>query len=186
MSASTTLYTPRHVLDHVVRPTLAYLALPHAELNGLSERLLIATAAHESLGFACVYQMGSGPALSFWQIEPFTARDLWQRYVIARPSSLLALKLQSLLFPDRYITSGIPISFQPTDTVLRQLVINHPLACAIARLKYFDSSFKFPNVDSCRPEDLARIWKKYYNSEQGKGTEEEFLENYREYVEPLY
>lgn len=182
-TTSTTLYTPRYVLDHIVRPTLAYLNLPHAEINGPSERLVISTAAHESLGFTRVYQIGTGPALSFWQIEPVTARDLWERYVIRRFSSSLAIKLQSLVFPDRS-RSGAPIPLQPTDILLRQLAINHPLACAICRLKYFDSAFTFPYT--LTPQDCARIWKKYYNSDDGKGTIDEFLENYETYVAPLY
>src|SRR4051812_1862397 len=128
MSTTTTLYTPHYVLNHIVRPTLAYLNLPRAEINGPSERLIIATAAHESLGFTRVYQMGSGPALSFWQIEPVTARDLWNRYVIPRFSSSLAIKLQSLVFPDR----SNNVFLQPTDIMLRQLAVNHPLACALA------------------------------------------------------
>jgi hypothetical protein len=181
MSASITLYTSLYVLDHIVRPTLAYLNLPRAEINGPSERLIIATAAHESVGFTRVFQMGSGPALSFWQIEPVTARDLWNRYVIRRFSSSLAIKLQSLVFPDR--NSAVILS--PIDIMLRQLAINHPLACAVARLKYFDSSFTFQD-EFYRPEALARIWKKHYNSFEGKGTEEEFLENYHEYVTDLY
>lgn len=188
MSATNTFYTPRHILDHIVRPTLAYLALPHGEINGPAERLIISTGAHESLGFTRVYQMGKGsllnfkaPALSFWQIEPTTARDLWERYVVRRFSSSLAIKLQSLVFTDRS-TGAIPL--EPTAIVLRQLAINHPLACAIARLKYFDSSFSF--VYAPTPEYLASLWKRYYNSPQGAGTEEEFIENYREYVEPLY
>ena len=182
MSASTTLYTPRYVLDHIVRPTLAYLNLPRAEINGPSERLIISTAAHESLGFTRVYQIGKGPALSFWQIEPVTARDLWNRYVIRRFASSLAIKLQSLVFPFRSET----VNIQPTEIVLRQLAINHPLACAIARLKYFDSAFTFAKNPDLAPASLAQLWKKYYNSEQGKGTIEEFLENYDEYVAPLY
>jgi len=188
MDTSITLYTPRYVLDHIVRPTLSYLALPHSESGGSCERLIISTAAHESLGFTRVYQMGNGPALSFWQIEPFTARDLWSRYVIRRFSSSLAIKLQSLVFPVRIpVQNGIDLVSGPLDTVVRQLAINHPLSCAIARLKYFDSSFNFPESPAIlSPAELARYWKKYYNSEQGKGTEEEFLDNYETYIAPLY
>lgn len=185
----TSLYTPRHVLDHIVRPTLAYVNLPHGEISGPSERLIISTAAHESLGFTRIYQMSNGPALSFWQIEPATARYLWSRYVLDRPSSSLAIKLQSLVFPVRLTlpNGGIPISsLSPTDAMLRQLAINHSLACAIARLKYFDSPFQFQETDLDKPADLAGLWKKYYNSLVGKGTIEEFLENYETFISPLY
>lgn len=185
MSSPAALYTPRYVLDHIVRPTLAFLALPYAEIRGPSERLIISTGAHESLGFTRVHQMSNGPALSFWQIEPVTARDLWMRYVLRRFSSSLAIKLQSLVFPDRS-SSGIP-PLQPTDVLLRQLAINHPLACALCRLKYFDSSFVFGDTGtSIKPVELARIWKKYYNSDDGKGTIEEFVESYENHVAPLY
>ena len=35
------------------------------------------------------------------------------------------------------------------------------------------------------PDNLigySRYWKKYYNTEQGKGTEEEFVKNYNMYI----
>lgn len=185
ISNDATLYTPRFVLKHVVRPTLAFLNLPFPDIAGTSERLVFSTAAHESMGFRRVYQVGTGPALGFWQIEPVTARDLWTRYVIGRTSPL-ALKLQSLVFPDRSRAAGVPLPLQPTDVMLRQLAINHPLGCALCRLKYFDTPITLDENTIKAPADCARVWKKYYNSEQGAGTIQEFLENWEEYVAPLY
>jgi hypothetical protein len=182
-----TLYTPEYILHHIIRPTLSYCEFPQSSPGSSYEHLVFATGAHESLGYTQIYQMGGGPALSPWQIEPLTARNLWTRHVIGRTSPI-GLKLSSLVFLQRSISPSnmVLIPLNPTDNMLHQLATNFPLACAICRLKYYDSPFVLRPADDLTPNDYAQVWKMYYNSLKGKGTVDEFLSNYREFVAPVY
>jgi hypothetical protein len=65
--------------------------------------------------------------------------------------------------------------------IAEDLVRNDKLAICMCRVKYFQ-------VKEGLPSDLegwARYWKKYYNTPLGKGTEEDFIRDYKEYEEPL-
>ena len=46
------------------------------------------------------------------------------------------------------------------------------------RLKYWRVPKKMPNT----LEGRARYWKKYYNTDQGKGTEEKYMDTVKEYL----
>lgn len=72
--------TPALLLELTIRPTLATM-----RVDRLNERaiLLLAIAMQES-GLTFRRQMPSGPARSWWQIEPPTARDTLTRHAGAR------------------------------------------------------------------------------------------------------
>lgn len=163
---------PDHVLDYVVRPALAALGLP----GGLvAERLVLATGAHESMGFSCLHQLGGGPALGLFQMEPATFSDLWGRYSLQGgqgvDSNPLGWKLRGLL----QVRTSAPAA---------QLTFNLQFAAAMCRVHYYARPFAMPT--EAAPEDLAIIWKNHYNTSAGKGEVGQFLSNYRRYVAPLY
>lgn len=160
---------PDQLLIHVVRPTLATLGLPGGVL---AEKLLLGTAAQES-NFRCLHQLGNGPALSLWQIEPVTARD-----TIERCPAALRLSIFRLLPSWDKAPSA--------ESVITQLPGNLYLGAALCRIVYYMkpfSSWSVPSyvMDRLRTTDLdwcAGTWKHFYNTPRGAGTENEFIENW--------
>src|SRR5688572_16355114 len=72
----------KELLCYVVRPALKSLGGSMASES--AERLVLYTAAVESK-FRNIQQIGGGPAVGLWQVEPFTFRDLRDRVVPKRP-----------------------------------------------------------------------------------------------------
>lgn len=124
--------------------------------------LLMGTCAQESAMGKYRRQLGGGPALGVFQMEPATFRDIAENYLNHRPD--LKEKILKL--------SGVDALDNPDD-----LVFNDRLAVCMARVHYL-------RVKEAIPSDLdgwARYWKKYYNTPKGKGTEYEFVCNYKRY-----
>lgn len=124
--------------------------------------LLMGTCAQESAMGKYRRQLGGGPALGVFQMEPATFRDIVENYLNHRPD--LKEKILKL--------SGVDALDNPDD-----LVFNDRLAVCMARVHYL-------RVKEAIPSDLdgwARYWKKYYNTPKGKGTEYEFVCNYKRY-----
>lgn len=159
---------PQQFRDLIVRPVLSLLALPSPHF---SEHLLMGTAAQESR-FRYLKQLGSGPALGLFQMEPATFRDLWDRIVLR---STVGREVQEFLVP------GV--------APLSQLVWNLHFACAMCRIHYYARSFSMPDLEVGKrpdPRVLGGIWKQHYNTAMGKGTVEEFVRNYASLVAPIY
>ena len=155
-----------HIHDYltcVVKPTLKYLNMHSVA----AEQLVLGTAVQES-GLRYLLQIG-GPALGFFQMEPATHDDLWENYLAFRGD--LKVKVEFLL--SRYPARR-----------LDQLTLNHMYACAMCRLHYLRRPEALPREGDA--EDMARYWKKYYNTELGAGTEPMFTLVFKEYVLPLY
>lgn len=82
------LYLP-HVYALWVQPALA--ALP-ASLNTLSaQQGVLGIGNTESAGYRYIKQIGFGPALGFWQMEPATHDDAWANFIHFRPALQTAL-----------------------------------------------------------------------------------------------
>lgn len=125
--------------------------------------LLLGTAAQES-GFGTYLKQIKGPALGVFQMEPATETDIWKNY----------LSYQTELRGRVIQVSGVS---GPTRLHLKGNLIYQ---IALCRLHYLRRPEPLPAADDL-PE-LAGYWKAYYNTPQGRGTEDEFLENYRRYV----
>jgi len=125
--------------------------------------LLLGTAAQESR-FGTYLQQISGPALGVFQMEPATEIDTWQNFLCYRP------KLSNLVARCTLISSSNP----------EALVWNLAYSVAMARIRYYRSPIALPDADDV--ESLAVYWKRVYNTLQGKGTAEEFVKNYQQYV----
>ncbi len=109
------------------------------------------TAAKESkLGF-WIHQLGSGPALSPWQIEPATfdwLRGAFPQYLAKRDSS--------------------------------ELVYDLRLGALAARIRYLVDPEPLPKASDVK--GMAQMWKRVFNTEQGKGTVDEAIIAYTKYV----
>ena len=124
--------------------------------------LILGTIAQESAFGKYRKQLGNGPALGICQIEPDTFNDCVVNYLNFRHE----LKRKVLE------VSGVD-SFNAND-----LYLNDRLSICICRVKYMRNSEAIPNTI----EGYANYWKKYYNSEDGKGKPEEFIENFHRFV----
>ena len=150
---------PGHFRSYIVRPTLEIMDLPNAQV---AEDLLVGTALVESkLRF--LRQIGGGPALGFYQIEPATHDDLWNNYLHNRE-------------PLNYRARGL---LAPRPSELDQLVTNPAYATAIARLIYWRRPEPLPETGDVL--GYAAYWKAHFNTEEGAGEENHFIETYERY-----
>jgi len=70
--------------------------------------------------------------------------------------------------------------FKVKDIEFHELEYNLKYAIIFARLRYLVVPHPLPDADDVK--GLAAYWKKYYNTEYGAGTVEEFVEGYEKYV----
>ena len=117
--------------------------------------LVLRTGQAES-GYKTLRQYGDGPALSFWQVEPATAKDCIDNYLKFRKDRYDALK--SLGFIE--------------DKLEYSLLSNIAVGAAFCRIKYLRDSKPLPSWDDIDAQ--AQYWKRVYNTELGKGTIQHF------------
>lgn len=127
-----------------------------------AENLLMGTAAQESGLAEYIRQIGGGPALGVFQMEPATFKDIVQNYLQYKPD--LAKQIMA--------ASGVNALWS------EYLEYNLALAICMCRVHYLRVSEKMPD----NLTGWAKYWKEYYNTRLGKGTEEEFIRNFKKYV----
>lgn len=130
--------------------------------SGNVTEILMGTCAQESHLGVYRKQLRGGPALGIFQMEPATFMDIYQNYLRFKPELLKKVMK----------TANVTV-LKPSD-----LVENDVLAVAMARIHYL-------RVKEAIPVDLkgwAWYWKQYYNTPAGKGTEVEFIKNYKRFV----
>lgn len=145
----------------VVQPVLR-----HLKLYSLSaEQLMLGIAATESRMGTYLRQLGGGPALGIWQVEPFTHADCWRTYLRYRAP----LAEQVLDFaPRMYITPD------PIDRVEADALIDLRYCCAIARIKILRAPERLPAPGDW--DAMADYHKRFYNSALGKTKAGDFLD----------
>lgn len=148
----------------VVRPTLTHMGMHSLE----AENLLLGTAAQESRLGHYLHQVGGGPALGIYQMEPETHWDIWRNFLSWRPQ--ISAKVRSLA-GHRWVGEFVGDA---------ELVGNLFYATALARIHYWRRPEPLPRAGDLA--GLAHYWKAFYNTAAGRGTEAEFVENYRRYV----
>lgn len=126
-----------------------------------AENLICGIIAQESRMGKYRRQLGGGPALGICQIEPNTFKDLTK-----------FVKKNIELYCNILKTCKIS-AFHSDD-----LVNNDCLSICMCRVFFL----RFPEKLPSTIEEYAKCWKKYYNTKYGKGTIEEFIENYHKYV----
>lgn len=147
-----------------IRQLRDYIVLPALErINAwtpAAEQLVIGTALAESSA-VFVQQIGRGPARGFFQMEPATHDDIWERYLSRRPDLLDSLK--GLIMRDMDLHD--------------QLRGNLFYAAAMCRIFYLRFKEPLPEVNDW--QGMAEYWKKYYNTHLGAGTVEGFIKKAR-------
>lgn len=125
--------------------------------------LILGTVAQES-GFGTYIRQIGGPARGVIQMEPATERDIWDKYLAYRPY------LREAIYRVCKIDG-------PDGTALK---LNLAYQIAMCRVHYLRVPEYLP--DPSNVWDLARYWKRFYNTRCGAGTRDEFVRNYQKYV----
>lgn len=149
---------PIQLRELIVRPALVALNM-HSEA---AENLVMGTAAQESLLGKFLKQVGGGPALSIFQIEPATYQDYWDGYLADHPD------VANLVRKAVCTNEGTP----PAGRMVWDL----RYAAMMCRIHY--RRIRSPLPDAQDVWALAAYWKKYYNTVHGAGTEQEFVDHY--------
>jgi len=138
----------------IIIPTLQHLdpIIPYSEA---AVELLMGTAMVES-GLTYLRQLGWGPALGVYQMEPATHDDIWENYLEYNWTTYKLLR-------------GDPDDPRQAN----EMVGNMNYATTMARIHYYRVSEALPEVGDV--ECMAHYWKKYYNSVLGKGTVLKYL-----------
>jgi len=124
--------------------------------------LLMGISAQESHMYKYIKQLGNGPALGGFQMEPATFNDIVQNYLVNKNklSQLIKTECGVVLFD------------------ARDLEFNMKLAICFARCHFLRLPDSLPNTI----EGMAKLYKASYNTKYGKATEKEFIENYNKFV----
>lgn len=150
------MFTAKELRQEIIQPVLE-----HLDIYSLArENVLFGTGAHESKMGRYLQQIGGGPALGLYQMEPATYRSIWLDYLIYKPNLT-----QKILAID-------------SNNVLN-LLKNPRYATAMAAIKYLWAPGRMPEAEDI--EGLAKYWKKYYNTELGKGTVDQWITDYNYY-----
>lgn len=157
----------RHLRGRVIRPALLFVGL-HSDA---AEELLLGTACQESHCGEYLEQLGGGPAIGVWQMEPATHDDIWRNFLRYRPGlgSLVAM-----LACARHQGSG--------DVRVRAEALSGCLeyAAVMARIQYLRDPAPLPAAGDIPAQ--AAMWKRVYNTARGKGEIAEYLGNWDRFV----
>lgn len=134
-----------------------------------AEELLVLTVATESLGGQYIYQT-KGPARGMTQMEPATEHDLLTNFVFFKSELRDVLKQFVVFNADGTYTKRIndPLTYSLEYQIL------------MARIHYLRKPGTIP--PSTDVKGLAKYWKDHYNTKLGKGTVEEAMKKYNNYV----
>ena len=141
---------PKQFLQHIIRPALAELGPKFSTVA--AEQLLMGTTVQES-GLAYLKQIGGGPALGVYQMEPATHDDIWANFLRYR-SDLWGTFQKSIPYP------------------VDDLIWDLKYATKMARLHYYRVKDALPAEGDITM--MAFYWKRHYNTLAGAGHEKKF------------
>lgn len=167
---------PEQLRKLVVRPVLAALDLSAPDV---AENLIMGTAAHESHLGDFIMQVGGGPAMGIYQMEPATLNDCYENYLDYASRAALKAKVDGFLAPNPVTPSSTGSGNQPDKAA--QLATNLAYATAMCRIRYYRAPAAMPS-DPNDLNALAAYWKQYYNTPLGAGTTAQFIADYNRYL----
>ena len=153
------MYDTKEFRESVIKPALITINL----YSKAAENLLLGTALQESM-LTYIYQIGGGPALGFFQMEPETYNDCFDNFLNYRKELLHKLLM---------LTNE---SKKPLHNIL---IYNHRFAAAMCRIKYYRVKEEIPNENNI--SEMAWYWKKHYNTSKGAGDIDEFIDKYERF-----
>ena len=151
--------TLSEIKHQIIAPTLKEIGL----YSDTALNLVTGTGLVES-GFRATVQIGGGPALGWFQMEPATYKDIWENYLRYRTE--LGQKILQLISENHEYSSlslGKQTSSEPSSLALTN---NPAFSAAMCRVKYLRSSLPLPQNTAF---NLCQYWKQVYNTPLGKG-----------------
>lgn len=149
----------------VVDTTLKkYEELGGARYSEAARNLLVMVAAHESKLGTFLFQVGGGPALGVYQHEPASICDLYKEFISKNRTLDFAV---SKFTPSRRSLT--------TDDFYELVVTDLRYATVLARAHFQRYREPLPS----EPYDLAVYAKKYWNTEAGKASINDYLTAYQ-------
>jgi hypothetical protein len=145
---------PVQVADRVIKPTLHDLGM----YSYSALQLVAGTMAVESDMGKFLVQLGGGPALGVYQMEPATYTDIWDNYLRYNPSYV------SLIFSMLDVTHRPPAS---------RMIWDIRFATIMCRLHY--RRVKEPLPEAGNIKGMAWYWKEHYNTKLGRGEPNDFV-----------
>ena len=157
------LETARDFAVDVLSPVLQQLGLDQYRVQAATE-LLLGTALQES---ALIYrrQLGGGPALGLFQMEPATHDDIWANFLHYHPA--LAQSVEAL-------TTNPPAA--------ATLETNDKYAAAMCRVHYLRMGQivgQTPLPEAGDIPAIAAYWKRFYNTPLGAGSVAQFITHWQ-------
>ena len=143
----------QQLLEYVIRPALVAL-----ELHSKSAEILVLGTAIQESNLNYVKQLGGGPAQGLWQMEIATHDDIW---------------LNFLNYKEKLSAKILSPGQQPDA---ERLVYDNRYACQMCRIHYLRAPARLPDANDIRA--LGAYWKKFYNTEKGAGTVDQFVVNW--------
>jgi hypothetical protein len=134
--------------------------------NDRALELLLGTCAQES-AFEYTTQLYGGPAKGYMQCEPTTEADIWEHYLFYQPALIDFLAMRC----------GV------TAANVQALEHNMVYQILLARVHYLRCDpHRLPPCGDL--DGQARVWKTYYNTPAGHGTEAQYIASYEQMVLP--
>jgi len=162
------------LINNIICPTLLELSRYKTNCTSHSAvNLLFGTCCVESNLCEYVRQIGFDlkgikGAFGIYQMEKRTHDDILDKYISFRP------KLKELIFK-KFRDERIPGHLQ--------LVSDPFYATAMCRIHYMRISEELPHPKDV--DGMAKYWKKYYNTDKGKGKEKDFITKFNKYGSEL-
>lgn len=144
--------------EYIIRPALTVINAQSVA----AEELVLGTALQESR-LIYIKQLGNGPAMGVFQMEPATHDDIWNNYLAYQDE--LRADVMTLAAPNG--------GDHPSAN---EMIGNLWYACAMCRVHYRRVADPLPQAGDV--PGMASYWKEHYNTHLGAGTEEEYEENW--------
>jgi hypothetical protein len=132
-----------------------------------AERLLLGTACQESECGLYLVEIGGGPGLGIYQMNKGMSgyEDMWENFLDYRPDLAGKVLYYSAFKHTKHPPAG-------------EMVGNIFFATAMARVKYYRVAAPIPTT---LPEQAA-YYKKYWNTEEGAATVDQYIGNWNRFV----
>lgn len=155
-------------IEGLIKKTLTGMGKKFASDDAVE--LVMGTGLVESR-YKYIRQLGDGPARSFWQVEPATAVDNCQHYLTHRPGLMRMCAESSMVDIKHWQTYSVITWADILETNMSAGIIH-------CRLKYWRVPKRMPNTT----EGMANYWKEFYNTHQGAGHVEDYIDTVGKYL----
>lgn len=180
-----TMIKKEHFKEHVItKPLQEYNKIRAGAYSPDVVELLMGTAAIESKLATFLVQIGGGPALGPFQVEPDTEVDNWNNYLRFKPADAKFVRsfMSQRAAADVFDGDKVRMPLYHTPAMAQELATNLPYNMLMARIKYLRAPKALPKATDHKA--MGDYWELYYQGDPSRSigeTAAEFAEAYREH-----